>query len=94
MLTDTEAEEAGPGVLVYHGAQFATATVVIVAVPTAADLLWRYLGTVRPLVLRGGGHLPRVGAHLNPGPQNQSHLRGLARKSQGHLLKAHLGRRV
>ncbi|THG15718.1 hypothetical protein TEA_019765 [Camellia sinensis var. sinensis] len=94
-----EAEEAGLGVL-YHGAQSATVTAVIVAAlfAVAAVLPLRRLDTVStPHLLRGGGHLLAAGApHQYRGPHlTRNHPKGQqAKKGQGHLLGVPRGRRA
>lgn len=94
LLQDTEAEEAGQGVLC-QGAQFATVTAVIAAVLSAAVLLSRHLDSVNPHVLRGRGHLLATGAHQYQGPHStRNHLSRQTKtgRGQGHLLEAPLRR--
>ncbi|KAF5947594.1 hypothetical protein HYC85_013551 [Camellia sinensis] len=91
---DTEAEEAGQGVL-YQGAQFATVTAVIAAVLSTAILLSRHLDSVNPHVLRGRGQLLATGAHQYQGPRStRNHLSRQTKTGQGHILEAPLRRGV
>lgn len=103
LFTDTELEEAGPEVQLYHEAQSVTAAVTV-----AAALLSRHLVTDHHHLSKGEGrhvaepHLLEAGARMNqegPHPhhpqesqnQSQSHYQG---QGLGHLLEAHLVRKV